>query len=64
MSGDARERFVKGEFCGPCYREDHGKVPATRKVEEVTIEPRHPYTQYVCENCFGAIMGPRVAGRS
>lgn len=33
-------------------------IPATHKVEEVTTEPRHPFTQYLCAECFARLMGP------
>ena len=38
-------------------------LPAVKKIEEVIFEDdplpsRHPYTQYVCQNCFEDIMRP------
>lgn len=49
-------RCCKGETCR-CGQ------PATHKVEENIFEDdpfpmRHPFTAYVCCECFGRIMGP------
>jgi hypothetical protein len=48
---------IKGEFCGPCRRRLHFRE-AAHKVEEVTAEPRHPLTEFLCSPCFRTLMGP------
>lgn len=50
--------YSEGERCGPCLRLTGLDAPATHKIEEATVDIRHPFTQYICCVCFGDMMGP------
>lgn len=45
------EPYASEERCRMCGD------PATHKLSEYTIQPRHPFTAYVCCGCFGLVMG-------
>ena len=40
-----------GEVCSTC------EMPASHKISEVTGDPRHPFTAYVCCGHFWKVMG-------
>lgn len=49
--------YCVGERCSQCNNQ------AFHKIEEyVEHGYRHPYTTYVCKNCFNKIMRPNIIG--
>lgn len=49
--------WARGEHCRFGTVEECA-APASHKVEEVSDDPRHPLTAYLCCEHFGAVMGP------
>lgn len=54
--------FADGEICRPCLSLLSDQTRASHKVEEVTDDPRHPLSAYLCCMHFQRLMGAQ-AGR-
>lgn len=58
MSDEFQSKYCRGETCGKC-----GEAEAYHKVGEIIFDDdpnkkRHPFTQYLCNDCFFEVMGP------
>ena len=58
MSDEFQSKYCRDEVCGAC-----GEAAAYHKIEEVVFDDdpnpgRHPFTRYLCNDCFFDAMGP------